>query len=199
MPSPMITVAGLAVLWMLVVVPMIVQRPAGLPRGRLSRRAVRSTNLTGVASRRRGPRLREGTVARDETASAETSDARRSMMTRRRRALTLLIGGCVVTLAWAVLRGGVGWALAVAFVAALAGYLWSLRVRARRDQVRRQARETRTTTRHPRPRAMPPARDEDDAHDSVVRIDDEDLALQAMDTVDLSGLYEPDELRRRAS
>ena len=69
----------------------------------------------------------------------------------------------------------------------LAGYFYSLRKQALRDRERRAARQLRAAHRPSEvdatgsSSARPP--------DSAVRIDDEDLELYAMDTVDLSGVY----------
>jgi hypothetical protein len=172
----MTTVLVLSVLWLIVVVPMIVRR------GDAPRRA-------STSSRRRQP------VAAQEAQMhpldrTEMSAARASMMKRRRRSLGLLIGGSVVFAALATLAGGMFWAAAAVFVLALGGYLSFLRGQARRDHERQVTRMDRVQHRthrgldvvEPIDRFVePPA--------SVVRIDDDDLELHNLDTIDLTGLY----------
>jgi hypothetical protein len=172
MLSPMTLVVGLTVMWLIVVVPMIVRRPAGL----------------GTAQRRRVPTAEEASVHNAD--HPELSDARRQMIARRRRSLTILIAGCALSAPLALMRGGVIWPVALAFVGGLAGYLYFLRGQARRDRERRAERENRAASRRgwdvepvrlSRPAPMP---------GSAVPIDDDDLALQSMDTMDLTGLYD---------
>ena len=136
----------------------------------------------------------------------EISAARAQMMARRRRSLTVLVGGSAIFTILALLVGGATWLLAAPFVAGLGGYLYFLRSQARKDRARRQTRAQRAARRRP-PVAEydateDPARFEA-APTSVVRIDDDDFALQSMDTMDLTGLYEAEQpteaVQRRAS
>ncbi len=83
--------------------------------------------------------------------------------------------------------------------------IWFLRSQALRDRERRENREERTVARRSRTEnisareqffAEPPA--------SVVRIDDDDIELHNLDTVDLTGLYNEESsaaasVQRRAS
>lgn len=120
----------------------------------------------------------------------EMSDARRHMMARRRRSLTILTAGSVLLVLAALFTGSMlAWAPALVLVAGLAGYLYFLRSQARRDSERRQHRRQRQTAR--------PVRDYDatsgarrvETMDSVVRIDEDDVSLDHLDTIDLTGLY----------
>ena len=120
----------------------------------------------------------------------ETYAARRRMLARRRRALAVLVLGTLALLGLAILRGGMlWWSAAGAFTVALGAYLYFLRALAIRDQERRQTRRTRADLRPARSydvtaEPVRPIRPE-----TVVHIDDEDLALMQLDTVDLTGLY----------
>lgn len=170
MLSPMTLVVGLTVMWLIVVVPMIVRRPAGPGSARV-------------------PTAEEASV--HNTDHPELSDARRQMIARRRRSLTILIAGCALSAPLALMRGGVIWPVAIAFVGGLAGYLYFLRGQARRDRERRAARENRAASRRVRGDIEPvrlsrPA----PIRGSAVPLDDDDLALQSMDTMDLTGLYD---------
>lgn len=135
----------------------------------------------------------------------EMSAARRQMMARRRRSLAVLGAGSAVFLLLAVVTGSSwAWALAVLLLIGLGGYLVFLRSQARRDRERRVARRQRQSGRS--------GRDYDATDDgaefrrgdrngstamnrraapmeSVVRIDEDDVALDHLDTVDLTGLY----------
>ena len=118
----------------------------------------------------------------------EMSAPREAMMRRRRRSLSVLAVGSVITVLLAAVTGGPSWFIAGAFVVGLVGYFYSLRKQAMRDRERRAARQLRAAHR---------PSDVDDTRptfarmpESVVRIDDEDVELYAMDTVDLTGLYE---------
>jgi hypothetical protein len=137
---------------------------------------------------------------------SEMSAARQQMMARRRRSLSILGGGSVVMLLLAmVVGGGLFWTAAVLFILGLAGYVWFLRSQALRDRERRENRQERHSVGRMRSYdvtereeffAEPPA--------SVVRIDDDDIALHNLDTIDLTGLYseemdEPAVAQRRAS
>jgi Flp pilus assembly protein TadB len=136
---------------------------------------------------------------------SELSEARTQMMKRRRRSLSLLGGGTVLFGLLAVAVGGILWALAIPFLLGLVGYLWFLRSQALRDRDRRADRQRRSTERHGHVgvdlteetvyvEAVP---------SSVVRIDDDDLELHNMDTIDLTGLYSEElageAVQRRAS
>jgi len=219
MTSPAFTVAVLAVLWLIVVVPMVVRRK-DQRAGERSVRGFRSA-MRALASRRSGlpddaPKVlarasapaasvsvptrtpavttrRPVPVARESVMYAsdrQMSEARRRMLIRRRRALAVLVLGTMAFLGLAVLRGGkVWWSVAGLFALALCAYVYFLRALAIRDQERREVRRTRAEVR--------PSRSYDVTADpvrplrpeTVVHIDDEDVALMQLDTVDLTGLY----------
>ena len=126
---------------------------------------------------------------------SEMSAARRQMMARRRRSLLILGGGTLLTLLLGVVVGGLLWALTAVFAAGFTGYLWFLRTQALRDRDRRSARQQRMTRRrehgYEAQSLTVDAAEADVAPtpDSRVRIDDDDLALHNMDTIDLTGLY----------
>jgi hypothetical protein len=130
----------------------------------------------------------------------DMSAARVAMMARRRRSLTILGLGWVITTVLALAAGGAAWVLALGFLAGLVGYVLFLRSQAQRDRDRRFTREARLHARRARGYQAaslevaslelaepepPSARDE-----SVVRIDDDDPVLHDLDTIDLTGLYE---------
>jgi hypothetical protein len=132
----------------------------------------------------------------------EMSAARRQMMARRRRSLLILGVGSAVFLLLALITGStLGWTLAVLFLVSLGGYLFFLRSQARRDRERRQARRQRSSDRSTRDYDAT----ETDGRDagghgatamrrtatmeSAVRIDEDDVSLDHLDTVDLTGLY----------
>ena len=146
----------------------------------------------------------------------EMSAARRQMMARRRRSLAILAAGSAVLLVLALVTGSVlAWVPALLFLAGLAGYLFFLRSQARRDRERRQARRARSSSRSPRDYdATGSDIGEDHVNPSgtndpgdttltsrraaarsplgratVVRIDEDDVSLDHLDTVDLTGLY----------
>jgi hypothetical protein len=118
------------------------------------------------------------------------------MMSRRRRSLTILIAGFALSVSLAVLRGGVAWPIAVAFAGGLGGYLYFLRSQARRDRERRTARDEREDLEDRSDQAAPAQAEVEDPPASLptprptVRIDDDDPALESMDTIDLTGLYD---------
>jgi hypothetical protein len=122
---------------------------------------------------------------------SEMSAARQQMMARRRRSLSILGGGSLLSLLLTVVvGGGLFLAATVLFVIGLAGYTWFLRSQALRDRERRENRQDRQMAQRVQSYdatareeffAEPPA--------SVVRIDDDDIALHNLDTVDLTGLY----------
>jgi membrane protein implicated in regulation of membrane protease activity len=149
--------------------------------------AARSDPDLAPAVRRPVPAAEEATMrSADEP---EMSAARLAMMRRRRRSLAVLGVGSVVTVLLALVAGGASWLLAGVFVVGLAGYLYFLRAQAMRDRERRAARQLRAAH---RPREVPSSEAlfPVSTPESVVRIDDEDVELHAMDTVDLTGLYE---------
>ena len=124
---------------------------------------------------------------------SDMSEARARMMKRRRRSLTILGLGTIVFVAAGLLRGGSWWLLGGLFALGLAGYLWFLRSQALRDRERRLTRQQRAQQR----RGRDVDATEDDAYfaeapESVVRIDDDDIELHSMDTIDLTGLYTED-------
>lgn len=241
MTSPMLTVLVLAVLWLIVVVPMIVRRhddranersveQFGKSMRALTRRHVAMTRPVGprpdeldaashaarrdaesraelfVPGTRRAavpaPSMRRPVPAAEEALMypvdrADLSPARAQMMARRRRSLTILGVGSVVSLVLAVVVGGPLWVPALLFLAGLGGYLYFLRSQVLRDQERRQAREERAITRDvdgydATERLEPPTAE------SAVRIDDDDLALHDHDTIDLTGLYDEEAFEQAA-
>ena len=121
---------------------------------------------------------------------SEMSAARAHMMKRRRRSLGILGIGSIAFSGVDLVLGGVLWLLAAPFLTGLVGYLWFLRSQALRDRERRSTRQQRAASRRVTgydvteeiERFAPPA-------DSVVRIDDDDIELHNMDTIDLTGLY----------
>lgn len=230
--SPMMTVLVLAVLWMIVVIPMVVKRnddrageksaakfgtamrALSTPRslGALARPApvddYRDSEpqipanrpqvfvpggapRVSPAARRPVPAAMEAVVYSDRIDKADMSEARRQMMARRRRSLTVLSVGVVLGLLLAVVVGGAFlWTLTLLFVAGLAGYLLFLRNQALHDRHRRESRVRRSGLGQVRGYDAT----EEFAHplgaEAVVQIDDEDVALRGMaDTVDLTGLY----------
>jgi hypothetical protein len=212
MLSPFMTVVVLAVLWLIVVVPMVLRRSD-------ERRRERSVEGFGRAMRALGRRA--GTVddgraevfvprqARAPLAApnrrpvpaaqealmyppdrSELSEARAQMLARRRRSLGILIGGSLIFGIAGLLMGGAMWFIATPFLVGLAGYMWFLRSQALRDRSRREHRQQRAATRTP----VGYDATEDVARfeqlpDTVVRIDDDDIDLHSMDTIDLTGLY----------
>lgn len=227
MLSPMMTVFVLAVLWLIVVVPMLLRRSD-------ERRRERSVDGFGQLLRALGRRPQDAGlgpqvfVPRERRAAATAAPARRpvpaaqealmypvdrsdlsaarlQMMTRRRRSLGVLGVGTVIFGLLGLLMGGVMWLLAAPFILGLVGYTYFLRSQALRDRDRRSTRLERASSRRP---AGYDATEELDrferAPESVVRIDDDDLELHNMDTIDLTGLYtgesvEEPATQRRAS
>jgi Flp pilus assembly protein TadB len=224
--SPLMTVVVLVVLWLIVVVPMVLRRSDERRRERsvegfgramraLGRRAgtpdeahtevyVPRQNRAKLAApaRRPVPAAQEALMYPPDR--SELSEARAQMLARRRRSLGILIGGSVVFGLLALIMGGIMWLLAAPFIAGFVGYVWFLRSQALRDRARRENRQLRAAARRP---AGYDATEEvarfDDVPDSVVRIDDDDVELMSMDTIDLTGLYneelEPAAVQRRAS
>ena len=192
MISPMMTVMVLAVLWLIVVVPMLIKRsddragersvarfggamralaarraltrPAdpedGPESGRTSRAQVFVPGAAAPpASRKPVPAAMEAAMYPDRIAKADLSAARRQMMARRRRSLTLLILGTVIGLVWGVAAGGaIAWTVGLLCAAGLAGYLMFLRNQAVRDRERRAARQQRSGLTRPGAMTRPPAR-----------------------------------------
>jgi hypothetical protein len=255
MSSSLLTVLVLAVLWLVVVVPMLVRRKderapersvarfgramrALTRRGSLHDEALAPRSVDGAAAddadwvtprsapvesqvfvpgrpssthvpsaaRRPVPAAREALMYPvDRT---EMSAARRQMMARRRRSLTILGLGLFITLLAAFIAGGwLPWSLALIFLAATAGYLLFLRSQALKDRDRRESRlrrAERLSAAEWDATADADLETDDDAGvaphafrppvETVVRIDDDDLELQIMDTVDLTGLYSGAEL-----
>jgi hypothetical protein len=205
MTSPMLTVVVLAVLWLIVVVPMVVRRrdelagPRSVRRfssamGALSRRSVADAPVSPLENQRTHPTVHvSGATSRRPVPAAkeslmyppdrhDMSEARCKMMARRRRSLITLGAGTLMS------------ALAV-FATGSVGYLFFLRSQALRDAHRREVRLQRATV---RPLAELDVVDEPvrlHQADNVVRIDEDDLELDHLDTVDLTGLYSEIELQ----
>jgi hypothetical protein len=226
MLSPFMTVAVLAVLWLIVVVPMVLRRSDERRRDRsvegfgramraLGRRAgtpdeprtevyVPRQNRAPLAApdRRPVPAAQEALMYPPDR--SELSEARAQMLARRRRSLGILIGGSVIFTLAALVMGGAMWLLDAPFLIGFAGYVLFLRNQALHDRARRETRQLRAAARRP---AGYDATDEvgrfEEAPDSVVRIDDDDVELMSMDTIDLTGLYSeelaPAAVQRRAS
>jgi hypothetical protein len=213
--SPFMTVVVLTVLWLIVVVPMVLRRSD-------ERRRERSVEGFGRAMRARGRRAGTPDEARAEVYvprqnraqlaapdrrpvpaaqealmyppdRSELSAARAQMLARRRRSLGILIGGSLIFTLAALVISGAMWLLAAPFLAGFVGYMWFLRNQALRDRARRETRQLRAASRRP---AGYDATEEvgrfEEAPESVVRIDDDDVELMSMDTIDLTGLYNED-------
>jgi membrane protein implicated in regulation of membrane protease activity len=226
MLSPFMTVVVLAVLWLIVVVPMVLRRSD-------ERRRERSVEGFGRAMRALGrradtveeprtevyvPRQHRAPLAAPDRRPvpaaqealmyppdrSELSAARAQMLARRRRSLGILIGGSLIFTLAALVMGGAMWLLATPFLIGFVGYMWFLRNQALRDRSRRENRQLRAASRRP---VGYDATEEigrfEQAPDSVVRIDDDDVELMSMDTIDLTGLYNEDlapaNTQRRAS
>lgn len=229
MLSPMTTVFVLVVLWLIVVVPMIVRRNDEKRRDRsvdgfgramraLGRRAsdVRadvfvpgdqrpsdSPDPAAVPTRRPVPAAQEALM--HPVDRSEMSAARAQMMARRRRSLSVLVGGTALFGLLAIAMGGILWLPALLCLSGLGGYLFFLRSQALRDRERRLNRQQHAAARRT---SDYDATEEigrfDLAPDTVVRIDDDDIELHNMDTIDLTGLYREDDVpvevtQRRAS
>lgn len=231
MLSPMMTVIVLAVLWLIVVIPMLVKRNddragersaarfSSAMRALSARRSLATLTrpapqgdlapteaprfdphaqvfvpgraLRADAGRRPVPAAMEATLYPDRIARADLSEARRQMLARRRRSLTLLTVGTLLGLLWAVAAGGMlAWLVALAFTGSLGGYLLFLRNQALRDRDRRQSRLQRSGLRQSRSYEATERFSHQAAESTAVRIDDEDVELRGMaDTIDLTGLY----------
>jgi hypothetical protein len=128
------------------------------------------------------------------TERSEMSAARRQMMARRRRSLTILSVGSVVSLLLAFTVGGtLVAAAATLFSLGLGGYVYFLRTQALHDRERREHREHRE---HRVAEHRPVTHDLSTAPeyfpepaDTMVRIDDDSVDLHNLDTIDLTGLY----------
>lgn len=226
MLSPFMTVAVLTVLWLIVVVPMVLRRND-------ERRRERSVDGFGRAMRALGrrpvvadetrtevyvPRQHRAQLAAPDRRPvpaaqealmyppdrSELSAARAQMLARRRRSLGTLLGGSVVFGSLALFMGGATWLLAAPFLLGATGYLLFLRNQALNDRARRENRQLRASAR--RPAGYDATEDIgsiEQAPESVVRIDDDDVELMSMDTIDLTGLYNEDlapaAAQRRAS
>lgn len=237
MLSPMMTVLVLAVLWAIVVVPMLLrfwherasERSVAHWRGAM--RAVASHKSLGAlakhvplddltassvtaksrptrpqvfvpggatrpspATRRPVPAAMEAVMYPDQVARSDMSEARRQMMARRRRTLTVLGAGAVIGLLWGLAVGGsFAWTVGLVSVAGLGGYVWFLRTQAIRDRERRQNRLRRTGVDFGRGYDVT----ETPVHgfDSEVRIDDDDVELIGLaDTIDLTGMYAAEDI-----
>ncbi len=144
--SPMTTVFVLAVLWLIVVVPMVVRRNderrrersvdgfgramralgrrAGTPdevRRRGLRPARRAAPTLAAPDRRPVPAAQEALMYPVDR--SEMSAARAQMMARRRRSLGILVGGSVVFALLALVMGGAMWLLARRSCSGFAGYV----------------------------------------------------------------------------
>jgi Flp pilus assembly protein TadB len=226
MLSPFMTVVVLAVLWLIVVVPMVLRRNDERRRERsiegfgramraLGRRAgtpdeprtevyVPRQNRAELAApaRRPVPAAQEALMYPPDR--SELSEARAQMLARRRRSLGILIGGSLIFTLAALVMGGAMWLIDAPFLIGFAGYVLFLRNQALRDRSRRETRQLRAAARRP---VGYDATEEvgrfEQAADSVVRIDDDDVELMSMDTIDLTGLYSeelaPAAVQRRAS
>jgi hypothetical protein len=226
MLSPLMTVVVLTVLWLIVVVPMVVRRTDERRRersvngfGRAMRALGRNAATVGESraevyvprqnraklaapARRPVPAAQEALMYPPDR--SELSAARTQMLARRRRSLGILIGGSAIFGLLALIMGGIMWALATPFLLGVVGYMWFLRNQAMRDRARRENRQVRAARRRPESYDVTEAVARfDEAPDSVVRIDDDDVELMSMDTIDLTGLYteelEPAAAQRRAS
>jgi hypothetical protein len=240
MLSPMMTVLVLAVLWAIVVVPMLVKfwteragersvarfgsamqaltnrrslgalaRPAPIDDHGSRSEPKRSSRpqvfvpggatRVAPAARRPVPAAMEAVMYPERVAKADMSEARRQMMARRRRSLTLLIAGTMIGLLWGVAMGGMlGWTVAMLFTAGLGGYLFFLRNQALRDRDRRESRLTRSGVNYSRGYDATEEFPAYSESETVVRIDDDDVALHGIaDTVDLTGLYQDEQFDER--
>jgi hypothetical protein len=240
MISPMMTVMVLAVLWLIVVIPMLVKRnddragersaarfgsamralssrrslaglarpvaqddldgPSSPPRASHAQVFVPGGAAYPTAARQPVPAAMEAVMYPDRVPKADLSEARRQMMARRRRSLTLLTSAALLGLLWGVLTGATtAVAVGVMFALALGGYLLFLRNQARRDRERRATRLQRSGLRLSHGYDATAESAYQTGSDAVVRIDDEDVELRGMaDTIDLTGLYVEEEFDDRA-
>jgi hypothetical protein len=215
MLSPFMTVVVLTVLWLIVVVPMVLRRSDERRRERsvdgfgramraLGRRAITSDESRAEVYVPRQNRAKLAAPARRPVPAAqealmyppdrsELSAARAAMLARRRRSLGILVGGSAIFGLLALIMGGAMWLLAAPFLLGFTGYLWFLRNQALHDRSRREHRQLRAAARRP---VGYDATEEvarfEQAPESIVRIDDDDVELMSMDTIDLTGLYNED-------
>jgi membrane protein implicated in regulation of membrane protease activity len=226
----MMTVFVLTVLWLIVVVPMLVRRSDLRRRersvdgfGRAMRALGRRTPAARADARsevfvpreRRAPApapARRPVPAPQEALMfpvdrSQLSAPRAQMMRRRRRSLTILTAGTALFGILALALGGTLWLLEAPFLIASAGYVYFLRTQARRDRDRRDNRQQHART--ARSKGYDATDTEqiarfEEAPSSMVRIDDDDIELHNMDTIDLTGLYNEElaaeaAVQRRAS
>jgi hypothetical protein len=213
------TVFVLAVLWLIVVVPMLLRRGDERRRdrsvdgfGKMMRalgrrpdvaesrqdvfvpREHRATTATATKAAVAAPARRPVPAAQEALMypvdRSEMSAARAHMMARRRRSLGILGAGTVLFLLLSFVAGGLMWLPGLGFTLGLVGYVYFLRSQALRDRERRLNRLQRASVRRD---VGYDATEEferfERAPESVVRIDDDDMDLQSMDTMDLTGLY----------
>src|SRR3954447_23397649 len=169
MLSPFMTVVVLAVLWLIVVVPMVLRRSD-------ERRREKSVEGFGRAMRALGRRAdtmdeprTEVYVPRQHRAQlaapdrrpvpaaqealmyppdrSELSAARAQMLARRRRSLGTLIGGSLIFTRAALVVGAAICFLAARFVFGSLGYPCFLRTQALRARARRENRQLRAASR----------------------------------------------------
>jgi hypothetical protein len=208
----MTTVFVLAVLWLIVVVPMVVRRSdekrrersvagfgramralgkrpsAGDPSTEVFVPRERRAATVAAAARRPVPAPQEALMYPVDR--SEMSAARAHMMARRRRSLGILVVGSFLFTILAVMMGGTLWLIDSPFLLGFVGYVWFLRSQALRDRERRETRHQRATER--RVDGFDATEDVarfEEMPASVVRIDDDDIELHNMDTIDLTGLY----------
>lgn len=208
--SPLTIVLALDVLWLVVVVPMALRRHEVRRRQRGVNRFGRGIRVSGrrslsaqvdsrvqvfqpsqrlasaaLPTRRPMPAAQEALMY-----PSEMSEARQTMLARRRRSLSVLGVGSVIFGGAALVLGGILWLLATPFLLGLAGYLYFLRSQALRHRERHAVRQGRAS--EGRGRGFEETRDLrrlDEVPTTVVRIDDDDIELHNLDTVDLTGLY----------
>ena len=135
---------------------------------------------------------------------SELSEARTQMLARRRRSIGILLGGSLIFGLLGLIVGGATWWLAAPFLLGLSGYTLFLRNQALHDRARRENRQLRAASRCPAGYyATAEVGRFDEAPQSVVRIDEDDIELHSMDTIDLTGLYTEEAaveaIQRRAS
>jgi hypothetical protein len=152
-----------------------------------------ATRLT-PATRRPVPAAMEAVMYPDQVGRADMSEARRQMMMRRRRTLTVLSVGAVVGLLWGLTSGGsFAWFISLFSIGGLGSYVWFLRTQAIRDRERRQNRLRRTGFEFDRGYDAT-EQEEYYSFDTDVRIDDDDVQLLGIaDTIDLTGVYSAEE------
>src|SRR4051812_15382662 len=173
MLSPFMTVVVLAVLWLIVVVPMVLRRSDerrqeksvegfGRAMRALGRRAATVDEPRREVFVPRQNRARSDARSQAELAAAhrrpvpaaqealmyppdrsDLSAARAQMLARRRRSLAILVGGSTIFTLAAFVMGGPMWFVAAPFLAGFAGYVWFLRSQALRDRSRRENRQRR--------------------------------------------------------